>query len=48
MIGSYTAITNTALDALIQTVKVDHPNDGEVIMAGQLARIGVRVTRARL
>ena len=48
VIGSYTAITNTALDALIQTVKVDHPNDGEVMMAGQLARIGVRVTRARL
>ena len=34
--GSYTAISDNALDLLIQRLKVDHPHDGEVMMAGHL------------
>lgn len=48
VIGSYTQMTDTALDSIVQRLKVDHPNDGEVLMGGHLARIGVRVTRAKL
>ena len=48
MIGSYTDITDNALDLVVQRLKVDHPNDGEVMMAGHLSRIVVRITRARL
>ena len=48
VIGSYTDITDNALDIVVQRLKVDHPNDGEVMMAGHLSRIGVRITRARL
>ena len=48
VIGSYTPITDTALDLLIQRLKLDHPHDGEVMIAGHLTRIGVRVPRARL
>ena len=47
-IGGYTAITDNALDLLIRGLKSDHPHDGEVMMAGHLTRIGVRITRARL
>ena len=49
VIGSYTVITDNALDILIQRLKSDHPHDGEVLMAGHLTHnIGVRITRARL
>ena len=45
---SYTDITDNALDLVVQRLKVDHPNDGEVMTAGHLSRIVVRITRARL
>ena len=48
VIGGYTAISDSALDILIRGLKTDHPQDGEVMMAGHLTRIGVRITRARL
>ena len=48
MIGSYTAISDNALDLLIQQLKVRHPYDGEVLMAGHLTCIAVHITRARL
>ena len=48
VIGSYTVITDNALDILIQRLKSNHPHDGEVLMAGHLTRIGVRIPRARL
>ena len=48
VIGGYTAISDRALDILIRRLKTDHPQDGEVMMAGHLTRIGVRITRARL
>ena len=41
-------ISDNALDLLIQRLKVDHPHDGEVMMAGHLTRIGIRISRARL
>ena len=46
--GNYSTISDTALDLIVQSVKADHPNDGEVMMAGHLTRIGVYITRARL
>ena len=48
VLGSYSSITDAALDTLIISIKRDHPNDGEVMVAGHLCRIGVRVTRARM
>jgi len=48
VVSTYSSIDDGSLDSIVQSVKVDHPNDGEVMMAGHLARIGLRVTRARL
>ena len=45
VIGSYTVITDNALDILIQRLKSDHPHEGKVLMAGHLS---VRIPRARL
>lgn len=36
VIGSYTQMTDTALDSIVQRLKVDHPNDGEVLIGGHL------------
>ena len=44
----YTDINDGNLDHLIREIKLQHPYDGERLMAGHLARYGVRVTRARL
>lgn len=48
VVTTYSSISDDSLDSIVRSVKADHPNDGEVMMAGHLARIGVRVTRARL
>ena len=32
VLGSYSSITDTALDTLILSIKRDHPNDGEVLL----------------
>ena len=48
VIGGYSRISDAELDSLIERVKVDHPHDGEVMIAGHLTHIGVRITRARL
>ena len=45
VIGSYTVITDNALDILIQRLKSDHPHEGKVLIAGHLS---VRIPRARL
>ena len=42
VLKSYTSITDAGL------IKRSHPNDGEVMVAGHLSRLGVRVTRARM
>ena len=46
--ATYTNIDDGDLDALITRVKVQHPNNGEVMMAGYLVSEGVRVSRKRL
>lgn len=45
---SYTDISDRDLDAAIEAIKVNHPNDGEVLMAGHLCSRGIIVPRARL
>ena len=42
VLKSYTSITDAGL------IKRSHPNDGEVMVAGHLSRLGVHVTRARM
>ena len=41
-------ISNASIDAIVRGIKVGHPNDGEIMIAGHLSRVGVRVPRARL
>ena len=47
-IGLYTSISEFQIDSIIRTIKADHPNDGEIMMAGHLQRLGIRISRARL
>ena len=46
--NDYTDLTDENLDQVITTIKVEHPNDGEVLMRGHLLRMGIRVTRQQL
>lgn len=46
--SKYSSITDAQLDAEVQKVKLDHPNDGEIMVAGHLLKEGVKVQRARL
>ena len=48
VIGGYSSISDADLDSIIHRVKLDHPHDGEVMMAGHISRIGIHITRARL
>ena len=48
VMGTYSMISDASIDSIVRRIKEDHPNDGEVMMAGHLHRIGVRVTRAKL
>ena len=48
VLGSYTSITDATLDTIIQSIKRHDQNDGEVMVAAHLSRIGVRVTWARM
>ena len=45
VLRSYSSISDATLDSII---KENHPNDGEIMIAGHLSRIGVYVTRARM
>jgi hypothetical protein len=45
---AYTDISDANLGATMRSIKLNHPHDGEVMIAGHLARIGVHVTRVRL
>lgn len=45
---AYTDISDANLDPTMRSIKLNHPHDGEVMIAGHLARIGVHVTRVRL
>ena len=44
----YSNIDNAALNTEVIQLKRIHPHDGEVLMVGHLAPIGIQVTRARL
>lgn len=44
----YTTISDGDLDRTIEAIKINHPNDGERLMAGHLASHGIFVTRAYL
>ena len=48
VIGGYSLISDADLDSIIHGVKLDHPHDGEVMMAGYISRIGIHISRARL
>ena len=41
----YTSISSSDLDDVVQGVKSEFPNDGEVMMNGHLLRLGIKVTR---
>jgi len=45
---TYSDISNTELDRLVQSIKVEHPNDGERLMIGHLHRLGYSFPRSRV
>ena len=42
------SVTEQQLDEIVQSIKRDHPNDGEVLIQGHLLRMGIRVPRHAL
>ena len=44
----YCDISDVQLDSVITTIKVSHPNDGEVMLAGHLLSQGICVPCSRL
>lgn len=46
--ATYSTMNDSDLDTLVTRIKVQHPNNGEVMVAGYLASEGVRVPRKRL
>ena len=43
-----TQMPDQQLDDLIRSIKIDHPNDWEVLLKGHLLRMGIRITRHAL
>ena len=43
-----TPVSEEELDSKIRSIKINHPNDGEVLVQGHLFRMGIRVTRRAL
>ena len=46
--STFSRISDTELDTLVERIKRSHPNDGERLMLGHLAGHGILVQRARL
>ena len=46
--ATYTAIDDADLDRVIESIKETSPNDGERMMMGHLARLGIIVPRVRI
>ena len=46
--SDYCTISPTELDEVIKDIKQDHPNDGEVMVQGQLLALGIRIPRSDL
>ncbi len=46
--NDHSTISSLDLDSLLQQIKRDHPNDGEVMMRGHLISLGIRVPRSQV
>ena len=46
--NDYADISPTELDEVVLGIKQDHPNHGEVMVMGHLARLGVKVPRSQV
>ena len=46
--SEYHAVSPTELDQVLQDIKRDHPNDGEVLLQGHLLGLGIRVPHSQL
>ena len=46
--NKYSVISEPDLDAVVRQIKQEHPNDGEIMLAGHLLKQGIRVQRAKL
>ncbi len=46
--ATYTDVTDHDLDQLVRRITTQHPNNGEVMIAGYLASEGIRVPRSKL
>ena len=44
----YSDLSISQLDEIVQNIKADHPNDGEVLLKGHLLRLGLKVRRSDL
>ena len=45
---TYSDISNSELDWIMTTIKLNHPNDGERLIRGHLHRLGIVIPRARM
>lgn len=45
---TYSDISNSELDGIMTTIKLNHPNDGERLIRGHLHRLGIVIPRARM
>ena len=45
---TYSDISNTELDRIVESIKLAHPNNGERLMIGHLHRLGYKVPRSRV
>ena len=46
--SDYNMMIPNDLDRAVKDIKGEHPNDGEVMIQGQLVGQGIRVTRSQL
>ena len=46
--SKYSTISTPALDNIARDIKRDHPNDGEIMVAGHLLRLNIKAQRTKL
>lgn len=44
----YSSLSDNELDDVLRHIKINHPNDGEVLMHGHLSAMGLKIQRYRL
>ena len=44
----YSDMSEAQLDAIVRSIKEEHPNDGEIMVTGHLLKQGIKVQRAKL